>query len=73
LYGSPAVEQQQQQQHVNPAFTGANPLDYRIPDVYGHQNEHTRPLTANPRMTPLYRKVTAQFVRKYCITFSYDA
>ncbi|KAI0215915.1 hypothetical protein LSAT2_032050 [Lamellibrachia satsuma] len=55
LYGSPSL-QQQQQQHINPAFSGDHSLDYRMPDVYGRQNDYQHSPTTNPRPTPLYRK-----------------
>ncbi|KAI0217093.1 hypothetical protein LSAT2_030992 [Lamellibrachia satsuma] len=59
LHGSPSLEQQQQQQqHVNPAFTGDHPLDYRMPDVYGRQNDYLDSPTAN-----LYNKPGPRFPR----------
>ena len=58
LYGTQPVEQQQWQQHVNPAFSGAHALDYRLPDVYGRrQNEYIGSPMAQREMAPLYRKV----------------
>ena len=57
LYGSPSLEQQQQQQNVNSAFSGDHTLDYRMPDVYGRHNEYLDSPRANPLLTPLCRKV----------------